>query len=84
MFNDDQLKEILLETKSFGEKECVNKKNPLVFKNSSVNKDSKIINPNRSAKLFQLPTRLPDETPCKRPGKNLPKPIKIFNSSKTD
>jgi len=52
-----------------------------VLNNSRVNKDNKTIRPKTRAKLLQVPTRFPDETPCKSPGKIRSKPTTILNTS---
>ena len=63
----NQTKGILITTRKnnpvTNKKYCMKRKKPLDFKNSSVNKDKRIIKPKTKAKLFQLPTRLPDDTP---------------------
>lgn len=53
-----------------------------VFNNSIVNIDNKTTTLSNIAKLFQLPTKLPDVIPLKNPGRILLKPINISNNSK--
>ena len=65
-------------------KYCDTKNKPFVLRNSRVKIESKTMRPNNNAKLFQLPTRFPDDTPCKRPREKCPKPMNIQKSSKIE
>ena len=56
-------------------KYCATKKNPFDFKNSRVNKERITRSPNNRANTFQLPTKLPAETPCIIPGIILSNPM---------